>query len=240
MSTNAKFASAPQGVVYIVSAPSGAGKSSLTKALVKELPNLEFSISHTTRPKRAYESDGKHYWFIDKEEFTQKVHADEMLEWATVHGNCYGTSQNEIERILQTGRHPLLEIDVKGYEKLLANQHLHPRCIAIFILPPDLETLWQRLEARGTDSLAIRKGRFQTARYELEAGQNYPHFLINDNFDRAYAELRDFVALQKPLSLSHAAGQKHCQQLVEAFKNTQWIQDLLPTEAPNAMQEAEK
>lgn len=195
---------------YIISAPSGTGKTTLNRRLVKAIPELEFSISHTTRPIRSNEREGDHYYFVDKPAFNDLIKNHALLEWAEVFGNFYGTSFGELKRINAKGHSALLEIDVQGCA--LAKNKLDSVC-CILLLPPSMKVLWERLQGRGTDSLETITKRFQTARKELEQAHLYEHFVINDSIDEAFEELRGFIVHQKPLTLSKAQGLAFCKRL---------------------------
>jgi guanylate kinase len=209
--------------VFVVSAPSGTGKTTLNTRLMSEFPNVEVSISHTTRGIRQGEADGKSYHFVEKAEFQQMIRHGLLLEWADVFGNFYGTSKSEIDRIFGHGNHVLLEIDVQGARSVVTQL---PEAITVFILPPSIETLWHRLEKRGTDKLEDRWRRLMTAKQEIEVGYLYEHFIINDDKDTAYEELRRVLVEGKHSSISHADGVAYCQKLLEEFKNSKLIQSL--------------
>ena len=207
--------------VLVITAPSGTGKTTLNRRLVDELGNLEVSISLTTRQSRKNETHGDHYWFVTRQEFQEKISTGKMLEWAEVFGNLYGTSLDELHRIREGGRRPVLEIDVQGWEK--AKDKLTD-AISVFIMPPSMKTLWERLRNRGTDSLEVRLRRIHTAREELDHGKHYQYFVINDDLERAYLELKEIVLGNKP-SLNRQDGLSHCQKLLEECKEP-WFSQL--------------
>lgn len=207
----------------VVSAPSGTGKTTLNRRLVKEHPQVAISVSHTTRQPRPGEQEGVHYHFVDKKSFEQMIIREEFLEWAEVHGNYYGTSSLEIARIQNLGQAPLLEIDVQGWH--LARPKMS-KAISIFILPPSLEELWQRLEKRGSDSLETRWLRLQNAYREIERSEYYNYFIVNDDIDRAYEELQNIVIDGKRGEIDSVAGAMLCTKLKKEFKNADWIQRL--------------
>ena len=138
-----------RGVLFVISAPSGTGKSTLIRALMQNVPDLRFSVSHTTREPRAGESHGRDYFFVDVKEFEDMIDKGGLAEWARVHGNYYGTSRDFIEENLDSGAGIILDIDVQGKEQI---EKVFPDCVSIFIMPPSMETLRQRLEGRGTNS----------------------------------------------------------------------------------------
>lgn len=209
--------------VFVVSAPSGTGKTTLNTRLMTEFSNVEISISHTTRAMRSNEITGKHYHFVSKEDFQQMIRKGEMLEWADVFGNLYGTSRHEIDRIFAKQHHVLLEIDVQGCRSVI-NQL--PEAITVFILPPSIEDLWHRLEARGTDKLADRWRRLLTAKQEIEVGHLYEHFIVNDDREKAFQELKRVLVEGKHSSISHAEGVAMCQKLLQEFDTSALIQEL--------------
>ncbi len=209
--------------VFVVSAPSGAGKTTLNRRLLKEYPQLEMSISHTTRPPRKGEQDGVHYHFIDRAAFEKMVAQKLFIEWAEVHGNFYGTSLLELKRIENAGKNPLLEIDVQGWHLI---KPLLPQAVSIFILPPSLFSLWQRLESRGSDSLEIRWERLQNAHDEIEKSNEYEYLIINDELNEAFEKLKTLVTNGKASSEDTREGRLLCAKLNEEFKTADWIREL--------------
>jgi len=209
--------------VYVVSAPSGAGKTTLNRRLLKECPQLEMSISHTTRPPRKGENEGDHYHFVSRKDFESMVQRQAFIEWAEVHGNLYGTTLDELQRIEKSGKSPLLEIDVQGWHKA---RPLLPQAISIFILPPSLQTLWQRLESRGSDSLQARWLRFQNALDEVKNAKDYDVFLVNRDLETSFHELKTLVLGAKPNPESQREGVLLCEKLNEEFKTADWIKGL--------------
>lgn len=209
--------------VFVVSAPSGAGKTTLNRRLLKECPQLEMSISHTTRAPRKGEKEGDHYHFVSRSEFDAMVQRQAFIEWAEVHGNFYGTSIEELERIEKAGKSPLLEIDVQGWHKA---RPLLPRAVAIFILPPSLQILWQRLESRGSDSLQQRWLRFQNALDEIKNAKEYDVFLVNRDLETAFHELKSLILSDKPNLEGQREGLLLCEKLNDEFKTADWIKGL--------------
>lgn len=177
------------GNLFIVSAPSGAGKSSLVKALLARDPHIHLSISHTTRAPRPGEVNGREYHFVDRETFAAMQARGEFLESAEVYGNFYGTSQAGIAAQRAAGSDILLEIDWQGAERI---RSLIPEAIGIFILPPSLAALKSRLEGRGQDSAEIITGRLAAARDDIAHANAFDYVLINDVFETA---LEDLLAL---------------------------------------------
>lgn len=177
-----------RGVLVIVSSPSGAGKTTLTRRLLAEHPGLEFSVSHTTRPMRPGEVDGRDYHFVSPERFEGMVQRGEFAEHAFVHGNRYGTEMAPVEAALARGRDMIFDVDWQGGAAL--SERWPQDSLKIFILPPDLETLSNRLRQRATDAPAIIERRLQKAKEELEHYDEYQHLIVNDDLERAYAVLR--------------------------------------------------
>ncbi len=178
------------GRLFIVSAPSGAGKTTLCKAILKRFPDMVYSISHTTRPPRPGEQNGVDYFFISKDEFEKKIQEKKWLEWAKVFDNYYGTSREFIEDNLFKGKNILLDIDVQGAAQIIARL---PQSITIFILPPSMETLKQRLKSRGTDSDAAIAKRFQQAQEEIAQKDLYQYHVINDSLEDAVDQIANII-----------------------------------------------
>jgi len=174
------------GHLFIVSAPSGAGKSTLCRAMLGHFPELLYSISHTTRPPRNGEQNGVDYFFTPKDEFEAGITRHRWAEWAEVHGNYYGTAAEFLDQRLSDGYDILLDIDVQGTRQLL---NRYPEGITIFILPPSLDVLKQRLETRGTDSPAVIAVRLDNAQKEMAQQDIYRHIVINDRLQAATAEM---------------------------------------------------
>lgn len=181
----------PDLILLIISSPSGAGKTTLTHRLLQEFPELRFSVSHTTRKPRANEVDGQDYHFVSEEIFRQVLDDDGFAEWAEVHGNLYGTSVSEIDRARAAGKAGLLfDVDYQGARQI---KEKFPHAIGVFILPPSMEELRRRLEARGSDDAASRKRRFEKAREEIEHYPFFDYMIVNDSLQQALAQLRGIV-----------------------------------------------
>jgi guanylate kinase len=178
------------GSLFIVSAPSGAGKSSLVKALLTEVDGIGLSISNTTRKPRPGEVDGKDYHFISEQEFEAIREHDGFLEWAHVHGNYYGTSRSFVEAQMAVDKDVLLEIDWQGAEQVVRRV---PNVVSIFILPPSMAELESRLRGRGTDSEEVIQRRMGAAQLELEQAKRFDYVILNDDFAQASLELKSVI-----------------------------------------------
>lgn len=209
--------------VFVVSAPSGTGKTTLNRRLVAEHPQVQISVSYTTRTQRPGEQSGVHYHFVSKERFRALIEKGEMLEFAEVFGTLYGTSLAEIQRLRAADKIPLLEIDVQGWQT--ASPKL-PEAKSVFILPPSIEDLWKRLEGRGTEAPPVRWRRLMTAYDEIKVGSLYEHFIINRHLDSAYRELEGILIRDEPTQLTRAEGLAHCQKLLQEFEEAPWLQEL--------------
>jgi guanylate kinase len=181
-------------LVFIISAPSGSGKSTLTNELIKLVPNLEFSISYTTRALRGSEQNGKHYHFISLEEFNRMIAAGEFLEYANVHGNCYGTAREFLRQAGRKGHDLLLDIDVQGAAQIKRNL---TDAISIFVLPPDRKILEWRLRNRSEDSEDVIQRRLLTATREIEEYDKYDYILVNDKLEESVERLRAIVLSER-------------------------------------------
>ena len=187
-----------KALLYIVSAPSGAGKTSLVAALLQQLAQVEVSVAHTTRPMRPGEQDGVNYHFVQQQAFQALVAEGAFFEHAQVFGNFYGTSRLAINQRLDADVDVILEIDWQGAQQVRQQQ---PDAIGIFILPPSLQALRERLNGRGQDSTEVIEGRMQQAISEMSHWHEYDYLLINDDFSQALAELRAiFVAKRLELA----------------------------------------
>lgn len=174
------------GKTLVIAAPSGAGKTSLVKALVESTSNVRVAVSHTTRSIRPDETDIHHYFFVDDARFSTMVDNHEFLEWARVFGSFYGTSKKEADRILSSGSHLVLEIDWQGAAQVRVEV---PEAITIFILPPSLESLRDRLEKRAQDDQHTVKQRMDAATDEISHYMEFDYLIVNDDFDKALEEI---------------------------------------------------
>lgn len=183
-----------QGTLFVVSAPSGAGKTSLLKQLISEMEWVETSVSHTTRAKRVGEENGIDYHFIKPEAFDALIAKDAFYEHAEVFGNFYGTSKASIKEQLQSGLDVILEIDWQGARQI--HRQL-PNSRSIFILPPSKEALEERLQGRGQDDNAVIKKRMQSAQSEMSHYSEYDYLIINDDFSQAVSELKAILVAER-------------------------------------------
>ena len=195
MAGNASSAIRRRGLMLVLSSPSGAGKSTIARNLLEHDPSLELSVSVTTRPRRPSEIDGVHYHFISQREFDRLRGSEALLEWAEVHGNCYGTPREPAEAAMADGRDMLFDIDWQGAEQL--NEKMRADIVSIFILPPSMGELKTRLRRRAEDSDAVIEKRLTNARLEIEHWRSYDYVVINDDLDRAYSEVKSIVTAER-------------------------------------------
>jgi guanylate kinase len=181
-----------RGIMLVVSSPSGAGKTTLTRTLLAEEKNISLSISVTTRPKRPSEIDNVHYHFISMREFEALREAGGLLEWAEVHGNCYGTPRAPVEAALKIGRDMLFDIDWQGTRQLY--RAMRTDIVSVFVLPPSAAELKARLERRAEDSADIIIRRLRNAAEEISHWNEYDHVVVNDDLERSFAALRQILA----------------------------------------------
>jgi guanylate kinase len=188
--------------IFVITGPSGVGKGTLISELMRRVPNLELSISATTRAPRQGEEDGREYHFLSPEEFERRREADDFLEFATYSGHRYGTLRSEVERRLSAGHSVVLEIEVQGAQQVRAAK---PESVQIFIAPPDPSHLRRRLEGRGTDSAEAIDSRLETAEIELAAQGDFDHRVVNDELGRAVSELERIVRAEAGIPLDSGA-----------------------------------
>jgi guanylate kinase len=181
----------PRGKLFVIAAPSGAGKTTLVRALMQRVPSLRFSISYTTRKPRPNEQHGRDYFFVDHAEFERMVAAGEFLEHARVFDNFYGTSKPQVEGMLREGHNVLLEIDWQGAQQI---RRALPECQSIFILPPSREALEQRLRGRQTDNEEVIARRLRDSIADMSHWNEFDYVVVNDDFERAIADLEAIVA----------------------------------------------
>jgi guanylate kinase len=185
---------AAKGSILVISGPSGSGKSSIVRQLLCD-PRVVFSVSATTRKPRADEVDGVHYHFLRPEQFRRRVEHGDFVEWAEVHGNLYGTLRQPMEEAVRAGQVYLLEIDVQGALQL---KELGVEASFVFLAPPRMEDLRDRLQARGTDPEDTIERRLKKASDEMEERHRYDHIVVNDDIERAVAEVRRIAGLEGP------------------------------------------
>ncbi len=184
-----------QGILFVVSSPSGGGKGTLVQCALKALgPGLSYSVSYTTRAPRPGEVDGREYCFVSADKFKQMVAAGEFLEWANVHGNLYGTGNAQVRREISSGRDIILEVDVQGAASV--RQRIKDS-VSIFILPPSFDTLRQRLMARGTDTTDELELRLNNAPIELKDYASFDYIIINDEIERAASQLTSIIYAER-------------------------------------------
>ncbi len=179
-----------KGKLIVVSGPSGSGKTTIARRMMDLFPSLEFSVSATTRPKRPRELDGRDYYFLTKPAFLLRVDHGGFVEWEELYGNFYGTLQTEIERKLEEGRHLLFDVDVKG---ALSIKHRYPEAFLVFVRPPSVEVLHQRLRDRHTEDEDALRLRFDRAAMELEMSNRFDCQVMNDNLEEAVVNVYEFV-----------------------------------------------
>jgi guanylate kinase len=190
MNSQASPSASVEGTLFVVAAPSGAGKSTLVNALLEREPAISLSISHTTRPPRPGELYGRHYYFVEREEFEREIAEGIFLEHAEVHGNLYGTSRTTVNTLLEQGRDVLLEIDWQGARQIRKTK---PDCVSVFILPPSRPELERRLRGRGSDSPEVIARRLHNSREEIAHAHEFDYIIVNDNFDVALGDLQAIV-----------------------------------------------
>ena len=184
-----------RGRLFVIAAPSGAGKTSLVRALMQREPGLRFSISYTTRRQRPNEVHGRDYFFVGREEFDRMAEAGQFLEHATVFGNSYGTARAQVEQSLESGQDLILEIDWQGARQI---RGALPECCSIFILPPSRAELERRLRGRGTDTEEVIVRRLGEAAEDMGHWREFDYVVVNDSFDRALDELSAIVQGRDP------------------------------------------
>jgi guanylate kinase len=202
---------APRGMLYVISAPSGAGKSTLVTRLIDAEPDLAFSVSWTTRPPRPGEVDGVAYHFTDTNDFRARMAAGEFLEWAEVHGKFYGTSRADTERVLASGRDLLLDIDVQGAEQVRSKGL---EMLSIFVLPPDRQTLVERLRARGTETPVSLERRIADASREVARWEEFDYVIINGDLEPAAGEL---IAIVRAVRASRKRRAVEARRIAQGF-----------------------
>jgi guanylate kinase len=184
-----------RGLLLILSSPSGAGKSTLTKNLVDEDHTIQLSVSVTTRPRRQSEIGGRHYHFITKEDFEEMRQRGELLEWAEVHGNFYGTPKKPVEQALASGQDMMFDIDWQGTLQIC--EKMRSDVVSVFVLPPSMQELKARLERRAEDTPEVIERRLRNAREEIAQWGSYDYVLINDDLQRTFKELKAILGAER-------------------------------------------
>ncbi len=179
-----------RGKLVVIAAPSGSGKTTVAREIMKLNPSLAFSVSATTRTMRPGEVEGKDYFFLSREEFERGIEADEFVEWEELYGNYYGTLKKEIDRVLDRGQHLLFDVDVNGG---LSIKRQYPDVLMIFIRPRSMEVLRTRLQKRGTESNATMKSRLARVPREFEKGDGFDHQIVNDVLSQTVEEVQKIV-----------------------------------------------
>lgn len=198
-------------MLFVVTGPSGSGKSTIVHHVLSDLRNVQFSVSHTTRPKRNSEEDGREYYFVSRKEFERMIVRKKFVEWAVVHGQHYGTSKREVEQKAKAGD-LVLDIDIQGAAEI---RKKYKRAVFVFVLPPRFQELKCRLEERGEDSPAVIRRRLQDARREIREYVHFDYIVVNDQLDRAVLELES-IMLSTRCRLQ--VRKKDIQTIVQSFK----------------------
>ena len=181
-----------RGVMLVIASPSGAGKTSISRTILQQFDNISLSISATTRPRRPSEAEGVHYFFIDKRRFDQMKGNDELLEWAEVHGNFYGTPRADVEDKIAAGHDVMFDIDWQGTQQL--TRKCRPDMCTVFVLPPSIAALKARLETRAQDSAETIAKRLKNAREEMAHWEEYDYVLINEDLEKSCQDVADILA----------------------------------------------
>jgi guanylate kinase len=206
---------AARGVLFVVSSPSGGGKGTLIHRALNEVPDVGYSVSYTTRAPRNGERDGREYFFVTPQKFEQMIANNEFLEWAQVHGKLYGTSRNQVSSEISKGRDIILEVDVQGAASV---RNLVRDSVSVFILPPSFEILRQRLITRGTDTEEELQLRLRNAPEELKKYVLFDYVIINDDADRAAAQLASIIYAERARLPRQA---EHVNRIVAAFTSNE-------------------
>lgn len=194
-----------RGNLFIVSAPSGTGKTTILKRIIAEMDNVAFSVSHTTRTPRSNELEGIDYFFVDKNTFASMEEQDLFIEWAEVHGNLYGTSSKAVKTLIEGGKDVILDIDVQGARQVM--DKLKDQGVFVFISPPSLEELEKRLAGRGTESESVIARRLKNAVEEMKSLDHYDYVIVNERVDQAVEVLRSIVIAERSRKRRNISGE---------------------------------
>ena len=184
-----------RGLMFVLSSPSGAGKTTLSRMLIKKMPGLKMSVSATTRPMRPGEVEGRDYFFVDQKRFDEMAARGDLLEWAPVFGKSYGTPRAPVETALSEGRDVLFDIDWQGTQQL--REKAGPDVVSVFILPPSAADLEKRLHTRAQDSAEVIRGRMDRASHELSHWAEYDYIVVNQNVDHAFVEVQSILKAER-------------------------------------------
>lgn len=192
-----------KGLLIVVTGPSAVGKGTICRALLAEAPHIRFSVSYTTRPIRPGETDGVEYFFLSKEEFLKRIEAGELLEWAEVYGHYYGTPRSYVEEVTNQGHDVILDIDRVGARAV--REH-YPGAVSVFVIPPSLEALRERIAARGTESPEAVERRLSEAPQWIREGLTYDYVIVNDDLTRAVQQLKAIILAEKARTVRGGAS----------------------------------
>lgn len=192
-----------KGLLVVVTGPSAVGKGTICRALLQEAPDIRFSVSVTTRPARPGETHGVEYFFCSHQEFEQKIKAGDLLEWAEVYGNYYGTPRQYVEDVTNAGQSVILDIDMVGARAVRSQ---YPGAVSVFVIPPSMEALQQRILGRGTESADAVQRRLTEAPKWIEEGLNYDYVLVNDDLSAAVGHLRAIINAEMSRTVRHGGA----------------------------------
>jgi len=190
------------GLLVVISGPSGSGKGTICKRIIEDTKNIKVSVSATTRKQRVGEIEGENYFFIDEENFLQRMKNDEFLEYASVYGNYYGTPKNVVLKEIENGKDIILEIDIQG---ALCVKKNYPKGVFIFILPPSIKELKSRIEGRGTDSKEVIQMRMECVYEELNYAFQYDYVVLNDEVETAVEKIKEIISAEKNKAIRNQA-----------------------------------
>lgn len=189
-----------KGLLIVVTGPSAVGKGTICRALLQEAPDVRFSVSLTTRKPRPGEVDGVEYFFVSHQEFRRRIEAGDVLEWAEVYGNLYGTPKSQVVMATDQGHDVLLDIDMQGARQVRGR---YADAISVFVIPPSMEELKKRMMARGTEDSAALQRRLEEAPHWIQEGQTYDYVIVNDSVPRAVARLKAIIVAEKARTAQH-------------------------------------